>query len=139
MQLHLTPPTLLYLISTFDSCRKTSTNRTQSLTPFSTLVDTTPTSSLYKNHGLIELELTYRQVSIKSEYQITLNSAISYRTSHQNTNQTSQHISPNTILAGPFNPDRTLSPILPSYYWKSHSNPTHYMLSTYTTQATLAL
>ena len=139
MQPLLTPPTPPYLISTFDSCHKTSTNRTQSLTPSSTHADITRMCFSYKNHGLIESELTSRQVLIKLEYQITPNSTISYRISHQNTNQTSHLTFPNTILAGPFNPDRTLSPTLLSYYWKSLSNLIHFTRSTYTIQAILAL
>ena len=139
MQQHLIPPTPLYLISTFDSYLKTSTNRTPSHTPFSTLADTTPTCSLYRNHGSIELELTSRQVSTKLECQITHNSIISYRISHQNTNQTSQHTSLNITPAGPYNPDRTLSPTHLFYYWKSPSNLIRYTQSTYTIQAIPAL
>ena len=139
MQQHLTPPTLLYLTSTFDSCLKTSTNRTPSHTPSLTRADTTSTCSLYKNHGSTILELISRQALTKLECRITPNSIISYRISHQNTNQTSQRTFPNITPAGPSNLDQTLSPIPLSYYWKSHSNLTLYMQSTYTTQATPAL
>ena len=135
------PPTLQtphYLTATFASCLKTSTNRMPSHTPSSTHVDTIPTFSLYKNHGSIELESISKQASIKLEYRIIPSSIMSYRISHQNTNQTSQLISPNTTPAGPSNPDQTSSLIHLSYYWKSHSNPTLYMQSTYTTQAILA-
>ena len=125
--LHMQPlpilPTLLYLFSTFDSCLKTSTNRTPSHTPSSTHADTILTCSSYKNHGLIVLELTSRQVSTKLECQITPNSIISYRISLQNTNRMLQHIFPNITPAGPSNPDQTLSlihlsdlpPLTPSF------------------------
>ena len=117
MQPPLIPPTPPYLTSIFDSYPKTTTNRTPSHTLSSIRADTILTYSSYKNLGSIELELTSRQVLIKLECLITPNSIISYRTSLQNTSQTSQHTSPNIILAGPFNPDRTSSPTHLSYYW----------------------
>ena len=94
---------------------------------------------LYKNHGLTELELISRQVLTKLECQTTPNSIISYRISHQNTNQTSQHIFPNITLAGPSNPDQTSFPTHLLYYCKSRSNLIRYTRLTYTTQATPAL
>ena len=83
--------------------------------------------------------LIFRQVSTKLGYPTILNSIISYRISHQNTNQMSLHTSPNTTLAGPYNPDRTSSHICLSYCWKSLSNPIPFTQSTSTTRATQAL
>ena len=139
MQQPLTLLIPLYLTSIFDSYLKTSTNRTPSHTLSSIPADTTQIYSLFRNRGLIVLGSISRHALIKLEYQTTPNSIMSYRTSHQNTNQMSQHISPNTILAGPFNPDRISFLTHLSYYWKSHSNLTLYMQSTYTTQVTPVL
>ena len=105
--MHPPPLPSLYLISTFNSCRKMSTNRMRSPTPFSTHADTKQISFSFKNHGLIKSELTFKLDLTKLGYQTIPNSIMSPQISHPIINRTLPHISQNLILVGPYNQDRT--------------------------------